>query len=142
MAKKIQSIRYLCSELVSIVRPLAEGPRVLTGNLEEIGESSALVLAERAIPAGSEVRIECQMRELKGVTRSCVVDEHLGFFVEIQLDSGSRWSPLWFAPRHLLGLFGLSPQLAVRTPGSGNHRGSPRCGHLAGVPKVFHAGAA
>ena len=76
----------------------------MPGNLEEIGESSALVLTENSIPAGTKVRIDCKSRELKGIAESCKVNEWLGFFVEIRLDPDSRWSPKWFAPEHLLTL--------------------------------------
>lgn len=76
----------------------------MTANLEEIGESSALLLMDRRLSAGSRIRINCKSRELKGIVESCRVNEWLGFFVEVRLDPDSRWSPQWFTPEHLLTL--------------------------------------
>lgn len=74
----------------------------MTANLEEIDESSALLLAETPITVGSRVRIRCKNWELRGIADSCRADQWLGFLVEIRLDADSRWSRQWFAPEHLL----------------------------------------
>jgi hypothetical protein len=95
-------LRNLCSQLVSVFRAEENGPQpAISGNLEEIGESTALVLTENPIHPGTKVRIDCNMRDLRGVTESCEANEWLGFFVEIRLDADSRWSPQWFSPEHL-----------------------------------------
>ena len=61
---------------------LDNGWRVtVSGNLEEIGESSALVLTETKVRRGTKVAIRCKTRELKGVVESCTLHEGLGFFV-------------------------------------------------------------
>jgi hypothetical protein len=93
-------LRQLCSELVSVIVP--HTTETHSANLEEIGELSAVVLMDHAIRRGTRVTLDCSQRKLNGIVRSCLCDEHLGFFVEIGLDASSRWSSQWFAPEHLL----------------------------------------
>jgi hypothetical protein len=96
---------HLCSELVSVAPLTGSRPtEALEGNLEEIGEWSALILTQNALPAGTKVRVKGKAHELKGFVRSCTFDRLLGFFVDIGLDAESRWSDKWFAPEHLLTL--------------------------------------
>jgi hypothetical protein len=112
-------LRNLCSQLVSVFQTEEREPQpAICGNLEEIGESTALVLTENPIHPGTKVRIDCNMRELRGVTESCEANEWLGFFVEIRLDADSRWSPQWFTPEHLLtlALLGCSTDKVPQVP--------------------------
>lgn len=97
--------RNLCSELVSIDR-LADGgaPQALVGNLEEIGQRTALILANEAVCPGTRVLVKGKGNELKGSVRSCHFDQVLGFFIDIGLDAETRWSEKWFVPEHLLRL--------------------------------------
>lgn len=116
--------RDLCSELVSVAYPTSRGERIaVSGNLEEIAECSALVLAESAIPKGARIRVACESNELRGRVESCTYEESLGFFVEVKLDPASYWSRQWFTPQHLLG------KCQSLTPKSLK-------------PKVFHVGMA
>jgi|ERR1700733_5479949 len=104
---------HLCSELVSV--SLLSGGRpalVLDGNLEEIGEWSALILTQNALTPGTRVRVKGKARELKGFVRSCTFDRLLGFFVDIGLDAESRWCEKWFVPQHL---FALCPSMRYFT---------------------------
>jgi hypothetical protein len=88
---------------VSIVNVTRRGvAEPVIGNLEEIGERSALVLAESPLPVASRVHIACREHVLRGVVASCEFDRELGHFVEIEFAPASRWSRRWFAPRHLL----------------------------------------
>lgn len=94
--------RHLCSELVRILG----GPSIsLYGNLEEIGERSAVVLTEAPLKRRSKVRIACGMNQLKGTVEACTFDRSLGYFVNVRFDRDSRWSPRWFTPKHLCALF-------------------------------------
>lgn len=103
MAKQLSVERNWCSELVSIVNVTRRGvANSVTGNLEEIGERSALVLTECPLPVGSRVHIACRSHVLKGATTSCEFQSALGYFLEIELAPASRWSRGWFSPRHLL----------------------------------------
>lgn len=103
MAKQPSLERNLCSELVSIVNVTRRGvAESVPGNLEEIGERSALVLAECPLPVGTRVHIACRSHVLKGVTASCEFHPALGYFLEIELAPASWWSHRWFEPQHLL----------------------------------------
>jgi hypothetical protein len=82
------------------------------GNLEEVGEWSALILTQNALSPGTKVRIWGKTHKIKGYVRSCKYDRMLGFFVDIGLDPGSRWSEKWFRPEHL---FALCPSMRYFT---------------------------
>jgi hypothetical protein len=94
--------RHLCSELVAVAWGDYEGH----GNLEEIGEWTALVLVEDFVPRDTKLRIQCQGHELKGLVEAYEFEAPLGFFVEVRLDPDSRWSEKWFTPQHLLAFQG------------------------------------
>jgi hypothetical protein len=96
---------HLCSELVTVARVDDErSEAALDANLEEIGEWSALILAQDPIDPGTNLRVKGQAHELTGVVRACTFDRVLGFFIEIALDAESRWSEKWFVPEHLYAL--------------------------------------
>lgn len=102
MVKQDSLERQSCSELISLVHVNNKGrSRAVPGNLEEIGQRSALVLAEEPVPVGSKVHIACKTHVLRGVAQSCTFDRILGFFVEVKLAPASRWSRRWFSPEHL-----------------------------------------
>lgn len=104
---RIHELRHLCSELVSIVCTSGDQPGVMvTANLEEIGQSSAQVLADSPIRTGVRVWIACEMHQLKGRVKSCTFLQRLGYSIEVVLDPDSCWSPMWFTPKHLLQIFG------------------------------------
>jgi hypothetical protein len=106
------SLRRWCSELVSVLCRHDDGRLFkVPGNLEEIGESSALILTEASIRLGTKVIVACRRHKLRGVVESRSLDEHLGFFVEIRLNTGSQWSQRWFSPEHLLPRFKVQPKL-------------------------------
>ena len=103
MAKQVYLERNWCSELVSVVWVnRSGGSESIPGNLEEIGERSALVLSEGPIPIASRVHIVCNSHVLRGLTKTCEFDRLLGYFIAIELAPASRWSRQWFSPRHLL----------------------------------------
>jgi hypothetical protein len=103
MAKQFSVERNWCSELVAVINVTRRGAaQSVTGNLEEIGERSAVVLTECPLPVGSRVHIACRTHVLKGATTSCKFDHVLGYFLEIELAPASRWSRRWFSPQHLL----------------------------------------
>jgi hypothetical protein len=105
--------QHLCSELVSVVRLAGRRClKALDGNLEEIGEWSALILMQDAVPTGTKVRVMSKGHELRGSVKSCTIDRLLGFFIEVELELESRWSEKWFVPQHL---FALCPTLRYFT---------------------------
>jgi hypothetical protein len=105
--KPFPTSRHLCSEMVSILCTSGAEPGApIPANLEEIGQSSAQVLADSPIRAGVRVWITCEMHQLKGRVKSCTFRRMLGYFIEVALDPDSCWSPMWFTPKHLLRVFG------------------------------------
>ena len=113
MSKGVSIHPHLCSELVTITGKLANGRvQSLRGNLEEIGEWSAVVLAERPWARGSQVSIKTDRQCLQGVVKSFDYDPTLGYFTTISLNAESRWSQEWFTPEHLLALWSLESETA------------------------------
>ncbi len=114
MAKQVPLERNWCSELVSVVRVNRTGAsEAIAGNLEEIAESSAVVLTECPVPVQSRVHIACRTHVLRGVSKSSEYDPMLGYFIEIELAPASRWSRAWFSPRHLVTLRDLELRLSA-----------------------------
>jgi len=97
--------RNLCSELVFITRADRRAPKGILGNLEEIGERFAEILADCSFPRATAVRILTKDHELEGFVEDCRRDQDLGFFIKIRLAPQSRWSEQWFTPQHLLKLW-------------------------------------
>jgi hypothetical protein len=116
MQSNTYSRHHLCSELVSITNLSSSSLKTLGGNLEEIGEWSALIVTEEAVPKGTKIRIKGQTNELEGSVRSCRFDGLLGYSVDIRLDAGSRWSEEWFRPEHLLTLCPSMRYFTEKTP--------------------------
>ena len=103
--------RYMCSQMVSVVtRKLDGGASAMSGNLEEIGEDSALVLSDQPVNPGTPVEIRWKSGKLKGMAELCFTDPTLGYYVEVALEAGSRWSKRLFQPDHLLNLDELMPK--------------------------------
>ena len=106
--------RYWCSQHVSIVCLDRDGwSHTVSGNLEEIDEGSAVVLAEAPVPIGKKVRVVCGGNQLNGSIAASVYDEVLGFFIEVQFDLDSQWSERRFKPRHLLMVIPAVPLRAA-----------------------------
>jgi len=96
----------LCSELVSVLyEDRSRKTRQLTGNLEEISQTSALVCLEERVQRGRAISFRCRQHDLYGVVESCIAHPQLGYFVTITLDKSSQWSEKWFTPAHLLSLW-------------------------------------
>jgi hypothetical protein len=89
---------HLCSEMVSV----AWDETGVVGNLEEIGEWTAVLLLEDPVPGGARICIQCEEHQLNGYVETCTLQRPLGFFVSVRLDPDCRWSPDWFSPHHLL----------------------------------------
>lgn len=105
MVKQVTLDRHWCSELVTVVLVNKRGvSEQLSGNLEEIGERTAVVLTDCPLPIASRVHIACREHVLRGITKTCELHRRLGYFIEVELAPASRWSQRWFSPRHLLAL--------------------------------------
>ena len=105
MVKQSHLEHYECSELVSVVSVNSHGcSEAIPGNLEEIAERRALVLAEQPVAAGSRIHVACKSHVLRGTATACRWDQVLGYFIEVRLAPASRWTRKWFTPQHLVNL--------------------------------------
>jgi hypothetical protein len=106
MNKRFEAYPNLCSELVSIhPKHSSSDGKAIQGNLEAIGEWTALVLTDTPITCGAEVRIHASKgNSFNGIVESCSLDEPLGWSVEVRLKPASRWSYRRFKPQHFLSL--------------------------------------
>jgi len=116
--------RNLCSEVVFITRADRSAPKGILGNLEEIGERFAEILAECSFPRGTAVRILTKEHEMEGFVEDCRRDHNLGFFIKVRLAPQSRWSEQWFTPQHLFKLWsgahaGYQPKVSPLKAASG-----------------------
>ena len=104
MRNDFSTRRNLCSELI-----LIEGDRIqpTSGNLEEVGEGSFLLLADVDFQPGEAVTIRAKTHQFKGFVENSQFDKCLGYFVEVRLAPESRWSEAVFQPEHLLKSFAL-----------------------------------
>jgi hypothetical protein len=71
--------------------------------LEDISVSGACLQTEVPIPVGVAIRWRAPGVEFTGAVRYCEYRE-IGYFVGVELDSGSKWSRKTFHPQHLLDL--------------------------------------
>ena len=104
MDRSLNAYPYLCSELVLIARTGAAESQAVQGNLEAIGERSAMVLTEVPVKPGVEINIIANFHILRGYVERCSHDSPLGCYIEVRLNRESRWSEQRFRPQHLLAL--------------------------------------
>jgi PilZ domain len=98
--------RKLCSELVRIRWEDPVGNHcVATAVLEDISAFGAGLQVEAPINEGARVSIELPNFLLHGAVRYCIFRE-IGYFIGVQLDEGSKWSPTSYKPEHLLDIKG------------------------------------
>jgi hypothetical protein len=94
--------RMLCADLVEIQwRDQTGRRRRAMANLEDISLSGACLQVERPIPLGCAVRLSYPSGELVGAVKYCVFRD-IGYFLGVQFEPGTRWSPRSFRPQHLL----------------------------------------
>jgi hypothetical protein len=114
MGITLQDYTHLCSELVTIsTGESSDRLQTVIGNLEEIGEWKARLLVDRPITIGTGVVVNAGSNSLKGSVRSWTYEPGLGYFVDVQLNRESRWSPKWFRPEHLLGIQDLTEESEI-----------------------------
>ena len=111
MAKQAFLERNWCSELVSVFCTNGGSGEPVSGNLEEIAERSALIVADLPVPSGSRVDIACKSHVFKGIVRSCTVQGRLGYLLEVRLTPTSYWSKNRFLPQHMLTI--REPRLRI-----------------------------
>jgi hypothetical protein len=107
--------RMLCADLVEIQwRDQTGRRRRAMANLEDISLSGACLQVERPIPLGSAVRLAYPSGELAGAVKYCVFRE-IGYFLGVEFEPGTRWSPRSFRPQHLLDPRRMVARAASRT---------------------------
>ena len=79
----------------------------VSGNLEEVGEGSFLLLTDVDFQPGEAVTIRAKTHQFKGFVENSQFDKCLGYFIEVRLAPESRWSEAVFQPEHLLKSFAL-----------------------------------
>jgi len=106
--------RMLCADLVDIRwRDAAGRQRRGVANLEDISLSGACIQVERAMPLGADIRIAHPKGELAGKVKYCVFRE-IGYFLGVEFEPGTRWSPRSFRPQHLLDPRKMAARTASR----------------------------
>jgi hypothetical protein len=107
--------RLLCADLVEIQwRDQTGRRRRAMANLEDISLSGACLQVERPIPLGCALRLAYPSGELVGAVKYCVFRE-IGYFLGVEFESGTRWSPRSFRPQHLLDPRRMVARAASRT---------------------------
>lgn len=102
MAKKQDSVRCLCSELVTVRWQDAFGRRhEVVANLGEIWEEGAVLESEVPVRSDTLVRIESHAVELEGRVARCAAD-FMGYRIEVAFPEECRWSRERYEPQHFL----------------------------------------
>ena len=96
--------RLLCADMMEVRwKGPAGQPRRAMALLEDISGSGACLQLEGPVPLGAELLMDCHQRRLAGVVRYCVYRE-IGYFVGVEFEATSLWSPKDFRPQHMLDL--------------------------------------
>lgn len=99
--RRIES-RLMCADLVDVHWKETTGrTRRSVANLEDISLSGACLQLDRPILAGTLIRVTYPKGEFLGRACYCMYKE-AGYFVGLEFEPGSRWSPRAFRPQHLL----------------------------------------
>lgn len=94
--------RLLCADLVKIRWRSASGDlEEETANLEDISLNGICVQLDTPIASGVQVQIQHEKGDFRGYVRYCAYRD-IGYFLGIELDPSTRWSPKAFKPLHLL----------------------------------------
>ncbi len=106
--------RLLCADLVPVEWiDLRGAKRQSDANLEDISASGACLQVDEAVPPGSTIRIKHRRTTLTGMVKYCVYRD-IGYFLGVQFDEETKWSPKLFKPMHLLDPRRLASRLMSR----------------------------
>ena len=104
MNERRSSFRMMCADMLEVSWTDHKGhTHSATALLEDISEMGACLQMETPIEIGSEIRWACPGQELAGHVRYCDYQE-TGYFVGVEFDAGSQWSPSLYEPQHMLDL--------------------------------------
>src|SRR5438270_6500852 len=93
---------WLCSELVTLRFDQVAENKAIPANLEQVSPSSVILLSDIPVPCGCQLSILVQGQELRGEVSDQSFDAVLGWYLTIELDEATQWSPEWFTPEHLI----------------------------------------
>lgn len=106
--------RLLCAELVELIwRDQTGCERRRVANLEDISAYGACLQLETPILCDTPISVRCGDELLAGTVRYCLY-QPMGYFLGVQFDEHSRWSPKQFRPEHLVDLRQLVEAAARR----------------------------
>lgn len=99
--------RYFCSHLVAVRLPGPERQlREIVANIEEISSTGMCLNLEEPLDRGLSLRIEASNRgrahSFSATVVDCQEEPPMGYYAQLEFDSGCRWSPLAFEPEHLV----------------------------------------
>ena len=111
MMRERSEARMLCAELVNIRWKDKSGRgHKCTAILEDISSAGACLQIEDPVPVNTAIRIHHPKGKLEGLVKYCVYRE-IGYFIGLEFEPDSKWSPRQFQPEHMLDL----PRLLART---------------------------
>ncbi len=118
MRERRTDTRLLCAELVELIwRDSQDRVKRRIGNLEDISPNGICVQLETPIPTGTSVRMLYGVGELTGIVRYELYRDE-AYFIGIELEQDSRWSPTQFLPEHLLNPDDLLSRISPPLPES------------------------
>jgi hypothetical protein len=92
----------LCADLVEVEWRDSRGIlQRQTANLEDISTNGACIQLEQPVDVGATLRIIHPRKTLVGEVRYCVYRD-IGYFLGVELDPSTKWSPKMFKPMHML----------------------------------------
>lgn len=93
---QIEPVRYLCSQLVTLV--YEEGETIV--NLEEIQESGCVVESEEEVGEGASVELRCGAADFRGTVKKAEA-HRFGWRIAVEFSPATLWKPGSFRPEHL-----------------------------------------
>lgn len=104
MQDRRSEVRMMCADMVEVCwrNELGRSKRAIA-ILEDISRSGACLQLEAPLPLGTEISWHVSGCKFRGLVRYCVYRE-IGYFVGVEMQTGSRWSKRTFRPQHLLDL--------------------------------------
>lgn len=104
MQDRRTEVRMMCADMVEVSWRNEHGrAKRAIAILEDISTSGACLQLEAPVPLGAEICWDTSRCKFHGQVRYCVYRE-TGYFVGVEMESGSQWSKRVFRPRHLLDL--------------------------------------
>lgn len=116
MSTQSDDFRFLCSEQVKVLyEDESWNTHCTVANLEGISSNSATLLLDERPQPWRPIAFSLKGQDLYGIVESIDVDEVLGCFATIKLDSPYRWRNQSFLPDHFLALGTPTREASIHT---------------------------